>query len=406
MALRLVFFFSVTSLIWAAGHYYVGRRFFPADRVVARKRRRGWAALIALGLLGSLTAVGGRLFSEAAWFHPVRWAGFIYMGLFSLVFFMVVARDVLGLPRWLAGKLSGGAAKGSGAEVGGAPDEPAALERRHFLANATSASMLGASGLISGWGLFEATRIPEVVEVDVPIDGLPACFEGYRIAQLSDVHIGPTIKGDYLRAVVAKVNGLGPDLVAVTGDLVDGTVGELAADVAPLADLRSVDGTYFVTGNHEYYWDAEAWLAHVAGPLGITTLTNEHRLVEREGGKLLVAGCTDYRADRHLEAHASDPGAALRGAPAHDVSILLAHQPRSVYAARDAGFDLQLSGHTHGGQFFPLMLFVGLAHPFVKGLSRLDDTWIYVNRGTGYWGPPLRAGVPSEITLLRLTAAV
>ncbi len=166
--------------------------------------------------------------------------------------------------------------------------------------------------------------------------------------------------------------------------------------VAPLADLHARYGKFFVSGNHEYYWDGPGWLRELER-LGFSVLTNAHRVLRRGAGRLLLAGVTD---------RGSDPVAALAGAPESDVKVLLAHQPSRAFAARAAGFDLQLSGHTHGGQYFPFSLLVRLFQPFVSGLHRLEEMWLYVSRGTGYWGPPLRLGAPSEITLIELHAAL
>jgi uncharacterized protein len=191
--------------------------------------------------------------------------------------------------------------------------------------------------------------------------------------------------------------------VAITGDLVDGKVSELARHVAPLAELQSHHGTFFVTGNHEYYSGAHAWIVELRR-LGLTVLMNEHVVLRHGAGSadLILAGVTDFSAHHFDEAHRSDPVAALRGAPANAVSVLLAHQPRSAVAAEKAGFDLQLSGHTHGGQFWPWNLFVRFQQPFTSGLRQLQNLWVYTSRGTGYWGPPKRFGAPSEITFLRL----
>jgi predicted MPP superfamily phosphohydrolase len=244
-----------------------------------------------------------------------------------------------------------------------------------------------------------------VVDVEVPIRNLPAALQGFTIAQISDIHVGPTIKQHYLRAIVDRVNGLQADVVAITGDLVDGSVQQLADHTAPLAQLRARHGVYFVTGNHEYYSDAVAWVAEVRR-LGLTVLMNEHVVLQHDGAPLVLAGVTDYTAHHFDPAQRSDPQAALQNAPADShVNILLAHQPRSATAASDAGFDLQLSGHTHGGQFFPWNLFVPMQQPYVAGLNKLHDLWIYTSRGTGYWGPPKRLLAPSEITRLRLVAA-
>jgi len=253
-------------------------------------------------------------------------------------------------------------------------------------------------------GYFNARRVAAVRKVEVPIAGLPKKLEGFTIAQISDIHVGPTIKRDYLEAIVDKVNSLGADMVAVTGDLVDGSVERLRDHTAPLAKLTARHGAFFVTGNHEYYSNAPAWVAEVRR-LGLTVLMNQHVLLRHEGATLLVAGVTDYSAHKFNEAERSDPHAALKGAPSVPVKLLLAHQPRSAVAAADAGFDLQLSGHTHGGQFFPWNLFVPLQQPFTAGLNRLHQLWVYTSRGTGYWGPPKRLLAPSEITHLTLVAA-
>jgi len=239
-------------------------------------------------------------------------------------------------------------------------------------------------------------------------------LEGFTIAQLSDIHVGPTIRVRYIQRIVNAVNRLGADMVAITGDLVDGSVGELRAHVAPLAQLKARHGTFVVTGNHEYYAGAHAWVDELRR-LGLRVLMNEHVVLQTRNvqgaqtdeevheSSLVVAGVTDYTAGHFDASHASDPEGAVRDAPPQvHTRLLLAHQPRSAIAAAQAGYQLQISGHTHGGQFFPWNLFVPLQQPFTAGLHRLHDMWIYVSRGTGYWGPPKRFGAPSEITLLRL----
>ncbi len=255
--------------------------------------------------------------------------------------------------------------------------------------------------LITVAGYFMARRTARVVKVDVPLRDLPPQLVGFTIAQISDIHVGPTIKRDYVEAIVTRVNGLDADMVAITGDLVDGSVRELAPHTEPLARLASRHGTYFVTGNHEYYSGAHAWIREMRR-LGVTPLVNEHIVIERDGAAVAVAGVTDYSAHYFDPSHRSDPRTALAGAPPDAVKVLLAHQPRTAPAAAQAGFDLQLSGHTHGGQFWPWNLFVRLQQPFTAGLERLGRMWIYISRGTGYWGPPMRFGIPSEITHIRL----
>jgi predicted MPP superfamily phosphohydrolase len=274
------------------------------------------------------------------------------------------------------------------------------------LAQASAAAVVLLALAAALLGLVGARRTPRVREVEVPIDGLPQALHGFTIVQISDLHVGPTVKAPYVRAVVDRINRLGADAVAITGDLVDGRVRDLASDVAPLADLRSRHGSFFVTGNHEYYSGAGEWIAQLR-TLGLRVLIDEHVVVEHDGARLVMAGVADYSA-RHFDAgHRSDARAAMAGAPGDaGARVLLAHQPRSADAAADAGFDLQLSGHTHGGQFWPWNLLVKLQQPYVAGLHRLRALWVYTSRGTGYWGPPLRLGAPSEITRLRLVAAV
>jgi hypothetical protein len=200
------------------------------------------------------------------------------------------------------------------------------------------------------------------------------------------------------------VNGLNPDMVALTGDFVDGSVEHLSSGIEPLRKLSATDGVFFVTGNHEYYSGVGSWCRKMR-ELGAKVLLNSHQIIQRGSAKLLVAGVTDYSAGRMVPEHASDPSVALKNAGEHDIKILLAHQPKSSRAARRHAFDLQLSGHTHGGQLFPWNFLVPFVHPFSRGLYRFDQGWVYVNPGTGYWGPPMRLGVPSEITLLRLVPA-
>jgi uncharacterized protein len=274
-----------------------------------------------------------------------------------------------------------------------------------FLSHWSALAAAGLGFLITVLGYANARRTAAVVTVDVPIAGLPPALHGFRIAQISDIHVGPTIRHDYLHRIVTAVNQLQPDMVAITGDLVDGSVKELAPHVAPLKELRSRHGSFFVTGNHEYYSGAHAWIAELRR-LGIQVLLNAHEVLRHGDATAVVAGVTDYSGGHFDPAHRSDPRRAIAGAPPDaGVRLLLAHQPRSAFAALDAGFDLQLSGHTHGGQFLPWVFFVKLQQPFVAGLHRLQDLWIYISRGTGYWGPPKRFGAPSEITLVRLVPA-
>jgi len=318
---------------------------------------------------------------RSRWSGPLSWAGLLAMGFFSSLLVLTFVRDVLLLVLTLAGAGSPGIVFDSAVAV-------------PLLALAVTAV-----------GFINARRLARVVKVDVPIAGLPRELDGYAIAQISDIHVGPTIKRAYLNAIVNKVNSLKADAIAVTGDLVDGSVQRLAMHTQPLERLAAPDGVFFVTGNHEYYSGADQWIAEVRR-LGLRVLLNEHVIRRRGQAAVMIAGVTDYTAQHFNPLHKSDPQQAAAGAPDDvAVKVLLAHQPRSAPAAADAGFDLQLSGHTHGGQFFPWNLFVPLQQPFVAGLNRVRSLWVYTSRGTGYWGPPKRFGAPSEITLVRLVPA-
>lgn len=249
------------------------------------------------------------------------------------------------------------------------------------------------------WGLRRALGPIGIERVAVRLPKLREDARGFKIAQLSDVHIGPMLGRTWLERVVAEVNALEPDAVAITGDLVDGPVSRLREHVAPLAELEAKHGVFFVTGNHEYYAGADSWIAELRR-LGIRVLRNER--VELDGG-LDIAGVDDWTA--FGKGHGPDLDAALAGRDEGRELILLAHQPRQIDEAASRGVGLMLSGHTHGGQIFPWMFFVRLQQPYVAGLVRHGDAQLYVSRGTGYWGPPLRVGAPPEITLLELEPA-
>ena len=379
-------------LVTALLHGYIAARLLPG---LAASALGQWLLLGALALstlLIPLALRGLRLHTTARarqLMHFLRWAGLLFLGLLSTLLVLTLARDGVLVLLWLVNFLM-----------------PGLLPLAQLSSwSAQAVPLLGLAVTLAGF--LNARRTAVVRRVDVPIKGLPAAWHGFTVAQISDVHVGPTIGHGYLQRIVNKVNALQADMVAITGDLVDGGVSELAAQVAPLAELSSRHGTFFVTGNHEYYSGAHAWIVELRR-LGLTVLMNEHVVLTspsvpgQVSAQLVLAGVTDYSAGHFDAAHRSDPAAALLGAPLDAVRLLLAHQPRSALAAAQAGFDLQLSGHTHGGQFYPWNLLVRLQQPFTAGLHKLQDLWVYTSRGTGYWGPPKRFGAPSEITLLRL----
>lgn len=356
---------------------YIGMRLLPD---LGLGLAGNLAAVVLLCLLGVLVPVGlmSASLRRRRWSDAVAWTGLLSMGLFSSLLVITVLRDLVLLALMAFGALT--------------------LSMAQLSALAAPLTALAVTVI----GYVNARRVARIVKVDVPIRDLPSELHGYTIAQISDVHVGPTIKRAYLSAIVDKVNALGADAIAITGDLVDGSVQRLAPHTEPLARLRARDGVFFVTGNHEYYSGALEWIAEVRR-LGLTVLMNQHVIVQRGESRLMIAGVADYTAHHFHPEHKSDPQRALAGAPPGvAVRVLLAHQPRSAPAAAAAGFDLQLSGHTHGGQFFPWNLFVPLQQPFVAGLNRVREMWVYTSRGTGYWGPPKRFGAPSEITLIKL----
>jgi predicted MPP superfamily phosphohydrolase len=313
----------------------------------------------------------------------MSWVGLTAMGFFSSLFVLTLLRDLV---------------------LAGTHLFMSSEQARYWMAPSAQAALFLALFMTVA-GLIIARRRPGIVEVRIPVLGLPRALHGFSIAQISDVHVGPTIKRGFVEGIVRRVNDLNADLIAVTGDLVDGSVQQLSVHTAPLAGLAARHGAFFVTGNHEYYSGERAWTEEIRR-LGMHVLKNEHVVLQHDGASLVLAGVTDYSAHHFDPAQRSDPAAALSGAPADaGAKILLAHQPSSASAAAKAGFDVQISGHTHGGQFWPWNLFVRFFQPFTGGLHRLKNLSIYVSRGTGYWGPPNRFGVPSEITRIRLVPA-
>ncbi|MGW5918717.1 metallophosphoesterase [Nocardia fluminea] len=255
------------------------------------------------------------------------------------------------------------------------------------------------SVVLTGYGVYEARRVPQVRTVDVAIPGLADGLDGLRVVVLTDTHFAAIDRESWSREVVEVVNAQRPDIVGLAGDLVDGSVEQRRDQVAPLADVEAPLGRFYITGNHEYLDDAQSWIDHMAG-IGWQPLHNAHRTLDRDGARLIVAGIDDPTAD--VPGHGPDLPSALAGTDPSVPVVLLAHQPKQVTDSSAAGVELQISGHTHGGQIWPFHYLVRLDQPVVSGLSRHANTQLYTSRGTGYWGPPMRVFAPSEITVLVL----
>jgi uncharacterized protein len=352
---------AILLTIWFSLFAYAGRPLLTAAHMAGVGRAAAWGALLILAMLPALSLIYRR--------RPLpHIAGHAILGIFSALLVAVIGSDLARLVWWIA--------------------------RASLSTRTLTYATLAAAGTMTLVGLVQA-RCPRVKRVRVMLPNLPPELDGYTIAQWSDVHVGPAIQRRFVAALVEKTNALRPDAIAITGDLVDGPLDALREHVEPLRDLRARDGVFYVTGNHEYYWRASEWIPHLERQ-GLTFLKNAHAVV-RPG--LVIAGVTDP-AGRYT--HTQDPHAALAGAPRDAVKVLLSHRPQTAPIASELGVDLQLSGHTHGGQFFPFNLLIRAFQPIVAGLHQVGNTMLYVSPGTGYWGPPSRLGVQSEITLIVL----
>ncbi|HEU0196777.1 MAG TPA: metallophosphoesterase [Nevskiaceae bacterium] len=309
--------------------------------------------------------------------------GWVFGGLL-LLFLLLVARDLVGVLVWLA-------APGAGIWW--------------WTASGPAVGLGVFAALLAGWGTWQGVRVPGVKTVQLDVAGLPAVFDGYRMVQLSDLHASRLLPAAWVSAVVTRANALDADLVVITGDLQDGAPALRAGDVAPLARLRAHDGVLAIPGNHEYYADYRAWMT-AFGQLGLAMLINAHRLIERDGAAIAVAGVTDRQAAAFHDPP-PDLEAALAGIPTATCTVLLQHRPGSARRNAAAGVALQLSGHTHGGQIVGLSELARRGNGgFVSGLYRVGAMQLYVSNGTGLWnGLLLRLGKPAEITQLVLHPA-
>ncbi|WP_196218082.1 metallophosphoesterase [Streptomyces blattellae] len=404
-----------------AGHWYVWRRLIRDTTVPGTAWRRWSTAVFVTGPAFMLTSfVGSAAGLPFGLVRVLSWPAYLWLAIALYLLLGVLSGEVIrpALTRWLRRRAARtsttaqvpaaepvtvpaddapapAAVAAPATDTGG--EAPAELSRRMFAARlvggATAAVALGTVG----YGTYGVLRGPRVKRVTVPLAKLPRSAHGFRIAVVSDVHLGPILGRGFAEKVVSTVNATQPDLIAVVGDLVDGSVEELGTAVEPLSGLRARQGAFFVTGNHEYISGAEQWTEHVQ-ELGLKLLANER--VELAAFDL--AGVNDVTGEDHDDG--PDLAAALEDRDPSRTSVLLAHQPVFVDEAVEHGVDLQLSGHTHGGQLWPMNFVAELANPTVAGLERYGDTQLYVSRGAGAWGPPTRVGAPSDVTVVELAS--
>jgi uncharacterized protein len=386
--LSFALFFTLMLTVVGAVHYYIWARLVRDLALPLSWQRTLTSLLIVLFLLIPASFFVRR--AGGSWTIPVVWVSSVWLGLMLLFLVVLGAGEATRALVAVADRLR------EAPPVD--PERRLALSRLFGLVVALVTGGLAVAAVRSGLAQVA------VREVSVRLRRLPPRLDGLTIVQLTDVHVGPTIGRPFIEDIVARTNATNPDVIAITGDLVDGSVEDLREHVAPLAGLRARYGVYFVTGNHEYYSGAPAWCEELTR-LGIRVLRNERVSIGDGEASFDLAGIDDAHAEQFGEGHGPDLARAVAGRDVTRELVLLAHQPRAVFEAVTHGVGLQLSGHTHGGQIWPWNFFVRLQQPVVKGLARFDDTQVYVSSGTGYWGPPMRLAAPAEITRVTLRTA-
>ncbi|WP_043677104.1 metallophosphoesterase [Streptomyces xylophagus] len=397
MAILVIALVALVAVAVLGGvHWYLWRRLVrDTTRAWGPARVTGTAVLTAgpvLMIAALATERGGAPF----WLQRVLgWPGFLWMAVLIYLLLAVLAGEVLRplLRRFLDRR---GRAE-TAVEETDPPAPEAAPSRRLFVSRVVGGVAAAAAVGTVGYGTYGVLRGPSVKRVTVPLAKLPRSAHGFRIAVVSDIHLGPVLGRGFAQKVVDTINSTQPDLIAVVGDLVDGSVKNLGPAAAPLAQLRARHGSFFVTGNHEYFSGAQQWLEEVR-TLGIHTLEN----ARTELPWFDLAGVNDLQGES--EGQGPDFGKALGDRDTTRACVLLAHQPVQIQEAVKHGVDLQLSGHTHGGQLWPGNFIAAAANPTVAGLERYGDTELYVSRGAGAWGPPTRVGAPSDITVVELAS--
>jgi uncharacterized protein len=393
------------SVVLGLMHLYLWKRLIKDTTRPGRTRWILTAALIALATLLIAALIVPRVvgLTDSGWF---AWPGYIWFGLAAYLFLTLLVLEpvrlaVLGWIKRKPAKTTTTITTDPAAEE---PTGPPTLNRRVFLARVSAVAAGAASVSLVGVGASNALGPPDLLRVPVRLRKLDPAFNGFRIAVVSDIHLGPLSGRAHTERIVEMINESAPDLVAIVGDVVDGSVDELGPAVEPLRDLDSREGTFFVTGNHEYFVeDPFSWLRELER-LGVQPLRNENTAIRRGTAAFNLVGVNDVSGESHSEA--PDFDRALSGLNPSRPTILLAHQPILVEEAAARAVDLQLSGHTHGGQVWPFHYVVRLAQPSLAGLTTVDNTQLYVTRGAGFWGPPVRIGAPPDITVLTLQGEV
>ncbi|MEV8320688.1 metallophosphoesterase [Streptomyces sp. NPDC059900] len=404
---------GIAALAALAGmQWYAWRRLVRDTTARPGFARRAGAVVFVAGPLLMFAAVASERAGAPFWLQQVlAWPGFMWMAL-SIYLVLALLVGELVRPFFLRRRSKPAATEDAGSEEApsveaeeapapAAPAEPrperVTPSRRLFVSRIVGGTAAAVAVGTVGYGTYGVLRGPRVKRVTVPLAKLPRGAHGFRIAVVSDIHLGPILGRGFTQRVVDTINGTQPDLIAVVGDLVDGSVEDLGPAAAPLAQLRARHGTYFVTGNHEYFSGAGQWVDHVR-ELGLRPLENAR--TELPGFDL--AGVDDVAGES--EGHGPDFGKALGDRDRSRAAVLLAHQPVVIHDAVKHGVDLQLSGHTHGGQLWPGNFIADLANPTLAGLERYGDTQLYVTRGAGAWGPPVRVGAPSDVTVVELAS--
>ncbi|MFF2521924.1 metallophosphoesterase [Streptomyces liangshanensis] len=450
MVVVVVLVVLVAVALVVAAHWYVWRRLVrDTTRAGGAARRAGTVAAFVLPVLAVGAQIAGRSDAPFRLKQLLAWPGYLWLAVLMYLLLALLVGEAVRplLLRYLERRAQrGDGVRGAGAEASAAsegdvqpvvrsegdaqpagaqstgpagsaepagPGAPAAgtviagpgraepalavPSRRLFVSRVVGGAVATAAAATVGYGTYGVLRGPRVKRITVPLAKLPRAAHGYRIAVVSDIHLGPILGRAHTQRIVDTINSTRPDLVAVVGDLVDGSVEDLGPAAVPLASLEARHGAFFVTGNHEYFSGAQEWVDHVR-ELGLRPLVNER--VEIAGFDL--AGVNDIAGES--EGDGPDFAKALGDRDRGRASVLLAHQPIVIHDAVRHGVDLQLSGHTHGGQLWPGNYFAELANPTVAGLERYGDTQLYVTRGAGAWGPPVRVGAPSDITVVELAS--